>query len=701
MFTVILSLAAAAVLLSLASFLTLRRKGPGDTSLGCTVLLLAGIEAVEGLSLWAPAGSPAVLRRLIMVLEAMLPAALLWYGFSFARHEPVRMRSLRGALLVATLALFPAAVLFLPVEILFSAQDFQTEHVLFLGNGGYWIYLGVTLSFVTALVNIEGTFLSTSGSDRWKIKYEAIGAGSMIIVLIFYISQGLLYRAINAELVPVRSSILIIAGGLVFAAKLFRDTGVRVSVSRSVLYRSAVLVAAGVYFIVLGLLAEGVNYLKAPFGKYLMALAGFAAGIALLAAFLSERIRRLARVIVSKHFFATKHDYRSTWLDLTNRFAACGSRAELEEAIPAAYREIFGLRSAALYLLDARSGRYVPAGGAEAGQAAFALSPRLLSYFRDRNRVWNVADGEYAPLQEEAAFARSSRARLVVPLICNTRVEGLVAFGPSITGEPFSFEDYDFMKIIARHSALVLSNLRLSEELIETGELAAMARVSSFVIHDLKNLAHTLSLLMDNAQDHIANQEFQHDMIATIRHTAGTMKELIQKLKVMPGNGTPRRQAHDLRLLAREVLQHMAAARPGAALTCSGEPVSCMIDGDELRTVIVNLVQNGLESAGEEAMITVETGMQDGHAFLRVSDNGCGMTKEFMQHQLFRPFRSTKKTGLGIGLYQCRQIVESFGGTIEASSGHGAGSSFTVRIPAAADRGRMPTPDAKARLISA
>jgi signal transduction histidine kinase len=59
------------------------------------------------------------------------------------------------------------------------------------------------------------------------------------------------------------------------------------------------------------------------------------------------------------------------------------------------------------------------------------------------------------------------------------------------------------------------------------------------------------------------------------------------------------------------------------------------------------------------------------------------MTREFMQNHLFKPFRTTKKTGLGIGLYQCKKIIESLGGTIDVMSETGKGTTFTVRLPAA------------------
>ena len=74
----------------------------------------------------------------------------------------------------------------------------------------------------------------------------------------------------------------------------------------------------------------------------------------------------------------------------------------------------------------------------------------------------------------------------------------------------------------------------------------------------------------------------------------------------------------------------------------------------------------------------------DGDALvLSVRDNGCGMSNAFIEQSLFRPFRSTKKDGMGIGLFQSRMIVEAHGGTMNVASEEGYGTTFQVRLPVA------------------
>jgi len=79
--------------------------------------------------------------------------------------------------------------------------------------------------------------------------------------------------------------------------------------------------------------------------------------------------------------------------------------------------------------------------------------------------------------------------------------------------------------------------------------------------------------------------------------------------------------------------------------------------------------------------VTLRTFEEDGKAVVSITDTGCGMSEEFVRKSLFAPFRSTKKGGWGIGLYQARGIVEAHGGAIEVSSQEGAGTTFTVKLP--------------------
>jgi signal transduction histidine kinase len=105
------------------------------------------------------------------------------------------------------------------------------------------------------------------------------------------------------------------------------------------------------------------------------------------------------------------------------------------------------------------------------------------------------------------------------------------------------------------------------------------------------------------------------------------------------------------------------------------------VDRDQIQKVLINLVLNATEAVGSPGEIRVSTDQIDGWAVLSVRDNGCGMSKEFIERSLFRPFQTTKSRGMGIGLFHSKKIVEAHHGRIEVESDAGNGSTFRVMLP--------------------
>jgi signal transduction histidine kinase len=97
--------------------------------------------------------------------------------------------------------------------------------------------------------------------------------------------------------------------------------------------------------------------------------------------------------------------------------------------------------------------------------------------------------------------------------------------------------------------------------------------------------------------------------------------------------------------------------------------------------VVTNLVINARDALGSDGRIRVRTEQRGERVLLSVSDNGCGMSQAFLRESLFRPFQSTKKKGLGIGLFQTRAIVHAHGGGIQVESDVGRGTTFRVSFP--------------------
>jgi len=525
---------------------------------------------------------------------------------------------------------------------------------------------------------------ATYGMARNRMKFEAIGIMSLLAVLVFYYSQGLVYRTINLNLIPIRSTIFIVASILIAYSQVFRASETRVSVSRQVVYRSITLLVVGAYLIGLGFIGEGMRYFGDAFGRNLAIVLSFVGGILLLAVLLSENVRRRAKVFTSNHFFANKHDYRMEWIKFTSLLTSCSALSEVQEAVLTVYRDTFGVGGATLYLPGMDEKRYARTlhQFMKDGPEELLVSSELGSYFLNRERVLDLTDQEHPLSDQEKAAMKQGGTWLIIPLISNNRIEGLVALRERIMRERLSYDDYDLMKVLARQAAQSIRNYRLSEEVMEMRAMAAVSKISTFVIHDLKNLTTGLSLCVDNAEEYIGNPDFQKDAIATMRNTLFKMKDLMQRLKAIPEKTSLDSRVKDVDRLSREVVNEFAKLRP-KRVVYKGEPVFSRVDGEEIKKVIVNLVQNALEASNAKGTVMVGTRKDNDCVCIQISDTGSGMTEEFMKNHLFKPFRTTKESGLGIGLYQCRQIVEAHEGRIEVKSEIGKGSVFTICLPVA------------------
>jgi signal transduction histidine kinase len=120
----------------------------------------------------------------------------------------------------------------------------------------------------------------------------------------------------------------------------------------------------------------------------------------------------------------------------------------------------------------------------------------------------------------------------------------------------------------------------------------------------------------------------------------------------------------------------------GASVLMRDHPVPSILgDRHQLISALTNLILNASDALGENGRIIIETVCQNDSVSISVSDNGCGMTEEFMRDSLFRPFRTTKKKGIGIGMFQAKMIIEAHNGTIHATSSPGQGTTFRLLLP--------------------
>lgn len=221
----------------------------------------------------------------------------------------------------------------------------------------------------------------------------------------------------------------------------------------------------------------------------------------------------------------------------------------------------------------------------------------------------------------------------------------------------------------------------------ESRQFESFVRISAMLTHDLKNAIEALSLTVGNMERHFDNPQFRADAMKGLTGATDKLKALVARLgkPLTSLSGEHKRPANvDLVPILQRVIAMTAEPMRGKHKIVTRLPSSlyALVDAARIEEVMENLVLNALEAMDKSGTLTIEAGeTPNGAPTFSVGDTGRGMTRTFIETRLFRPFATTKKTGIGLGLYTCREVIKASAGTIDVDSVEGAGTTFRVVLP--------------------
>jgi putative PEP-CTERM system histidine kinase len=567
------------------------------------------------------------------------------------------------------------------MPLLYGVGTAQGGEVLLLSPLGK---LGIILSVVGTvfvLYHLESALRSSKGFTRWTIKYFVLGLLGLFAGQIFVASQRLLYRTISLDHLAAQSAITLAAFALIgFGLIRHRLLHVDVFVSREVVYSSVTLAAVGAYLLALGVVGELMRRFQIVPDFAFIALAVFVTAMVLAAGLLSERVRRRAKQVIIRNFYRHKYDYRREWTGFTTKVIASGGRLEaLPTRIVEWAMETIGSPAGALWFLDGQvTWRLVACQGLPADRLTLTLVPSVLT---DAPAVIHLHPGA---MPSEGIGTVKDRLTTLVPLVAKDEVVGLLALAPPIGGV-LGVEDEDLLATAAAQAATVILNARLSEQLARSRELEAFHKLSSFIVHDLKNAVAMLSMVTQNAKRHGDNPDFQRDAFQTVEDSVRQMRRLVGRLSGIPKRAAVSTGASALNRVVQETLTRSRTAAEGRVrIKEELDPAvgSVGLSDEDVRAIVSNLVLNGLEATPTNGEVHVRTSRHGETVTLAVSDTGCGMSEAFIRDSLFVPFQTTKSQGLGVGLFQVKTIIDGAGGRIRVESREGIGTTFSLDLPA-------------------
>ncbi len=691
----------AAVLIIGVGILVLIKRGLAPYSRPFLLLIIVNLAGIAAI-LIETARYPALWNTGYVLLYfhiAFLPYAwyLLAHQWGLEASERPRKAVYLSRLLAATSCVL---FIYLWVEQAVDISLFDRRWYLDLGGLHYWFSALMIISLTAGAYSIEICYRSSLGLTRERIKRSFFPLLAYAIGLLGVATIAVLYGRVG-DLILSASFLLFALVSLPVARHfiLFNPVNYGIILTRRGIYSSLVVVIFGVYFLIIGAVGEFLVKYNLDEGMFFSLVVLLLMVITFIILVSSQALRSRFKVESSAGTpFREKSLYAAEWkefaeeVSVTLELDAIYSRtSELLKRLLRIDQCLFVVKEpppSENYTLYCGDGidRGIP------GENLELLSDWLYRFGHPievatlKEKATNEA-GQLDSVQKAAPFD----IFLVVPFIARQQTLGFWGISAHGSNRPLTSDEIGFIEAAANPVALTILAAQMTDELLVSREIESFHRFSSFVLHDLKNSVAMLSMLMKNAEKNISNPEFQKEALVTINKAVTRQKRIISRL-------TEERTDHKLSLaevnLADLVQKTLERVRLVTIKTISSSidvdtSTTVVVDPDKIGSVFDNLVMNAIEAMPDGGTLEIRSipSKRDGFVAISFRDDGEGMEQEFISTRLFKPFMSTKPHGLGIGMYQSREIVKSHRGRMEVISAPGKGTEFVIYLPGESERG--------------
>ena len=578
----------------------------------------------------------------------------------------------------------------------------------FAANSDLTVFAVIALIgvLVVGLMELEQIIRTASRDESWAIKHAAIGLGAIMALNLYFYAESLLLLQLNQTLAQVRFLVYALCAPLLMISTArLKGFQRQIRLSRQGVFHSAALILIGLYFLAMALAGYGMRQFGIAWGELPQVAFGLAALIFLPMLLASGSVRAKMKVFIAKNFFSLRYDYREEWLRFIRTVAHDVTETNLHLRIIKGIGDIVEATAGALWQRSDEDEAFLLSESwnmSDRRLPAVPLNASLVSYLEQTGAIidlfqYRAEPERYPDLDLPDWLKDHPRGWLIVPLRSRDRMSGFVLLGEPRARRSLIWEDYDILKTVGHHAAGYMTEEKVLNDLSDARRLEAFNRRFAFIIHDIKNVVSQMALMLRNAERYAGNPEFQKDMLETVANSVNNLTALLQQIKAdtQPAPQPPMLTAaepteaaatpalHALAQVIEPLARRWALQHTGLkADIAAASALRAAFSPADLSAVLDHLLQNAVDAAGRDGCITLAVAAEEERVVLSVSDNGPGMSEEFIREQLFRPLVSGKSDGYGLGAFQCRELVRAMGGRLEVVSTVGAGTSFRIHLQA-------------------
>lgn len=555
-----------------------------------------------------------------------------------------------------------------------------------------WRFLAQTVVALQLLVMLELIYRQ-AGEQKWAFKPLILFLGVTNLFEFVTFANATMVGSIEVNYIAARGYIYFaLLPFLVLAIRRIKHWGVEIFISRDVVLHSSLLMVAGAYLFIMALAGYFVKYIGGEWGTTIQVVLIALSLALLLTLFLSNSFRIKIKVFITKHFFANQFDYRIEWVKLTEALHA--NETDLNGVYHSA---LHGVIQAIDYgsgvLIKVQNGVLIPKASIEhepLSEKEMQLLQTLCEYLETKNWIIDLEELRYKPFVYEGlklnhALLNECSFQLVLPFYNAKKLWGVAVVYSQQPSRKLNWEVRDYLNAVTAQVSSYVFHNEAGQEVAENAQFAAFNRMSAFVLHDLKNVLAQIDLILCNAEQHKDNPEFIEDTFETLQHTKARMDKMLRQLT---DKNEAQKSSQRLCLisdtLAAVIEQKCAGNLPKPRLNVVHEK-QLVIDEEKFGNVMYHLLSNAQQATPDDGDVDVSIDLSTDGRFLvlTIADSGEGMSQEFIDNRLFKPFDTTKgNAGMGIGAYDAKNFVERIGGTLEVKSEVGKGTLFTLNLPA-------------------
>ncbi|MBA6256261.1 MULTISPECIES: XrtA/PEP-CTERM system histidine kinase PrsK [unclassified Colwellia] len=549
-----------------------------------------------------------------------------------------------------------------------------------------YIFLLFIVLNLWSLVLLEQLYRSANSQVRWAILPMVLALASVAIFDFILYAQATMVDGVDFNFWFSRGYIsLMIFPLLLISTRRIRNGSVRIFVSRHVVFYSSMLMIAGIYLLVMALAGYVINYIGGEWGSVVSISFLMLGSLVLVALLITESLRRKLKVFIAKNFFANKYEYRDEWLNLIGKIETTNAESYYQMATQIMMSKV-----------DAYGGAILKKVTEQRFSVQYSENIILDDSFNDQlihcssfcqQQGWIIDIDEYKQtptiypnLSLNLPLIDANNIRIVVPIFIGKAFYGMFFLVGKNEVKQLNWEDRDLLFAISKQLGNFISLHEANDKLAESKQFDAFNRMSAFLVHDLKNVQAQLALISTNAKKHRDNPDFIADVFETVESATERLSKVLSQLrnKQMAQSES---QLVDMAKLISSVVEQRNISLP---LVTFEKINSCemAIHSESFHSVLNHLIQNAQEATNKQGWVKVQLTQQDNHIGIKISDNGCGMSKPFINNRLFKPFDTTKgNAGMGIGVFEAKQFIEGIAGLIKVESIEGQGTTFIIDLP--------------------